>query len=70
MAQYGDIRISDNMHGRLRKCQTCGELILVEECYNGVSHTMGQVASHWKCLTPEQQAAATTHYGFKLDHEE
>lgn len=37
-------------------------LLEKEERHNGVSHTMAQIASHWDCLTPEQQAAAIKYY--------
>jgi hypothetical protein len=62
MAQYGDIKISDDLTATMRRCNTCKKLILIEEKHNGVSHTMAQIASHWDCLTPEQQAAAIKHY--------
>lgn len=66
MAKYGNVEISDNMHGRLKPCGICYKMILVEETHNGVSHLMSQVASHWDCLTPEQQAAAKQHYKLEI----
>lgn len=48
--------------GFLLKCKRCEREILVEEVYNGVSHTMAVFVNCWGCLSDEDKAKVRARY--------